>query len=412
MSNLKKVRLPNNVNCINRITVTNNLTWIRQIGFFTVLVMALLFTGCDSSVVDNGNSLSSADFEEMQRSNHTGDLAPVCEAALLDVAIVLDVSGSINSSELQSIKNGAKALVAELGDTDQGTLVSFSTTAQRLVNLTPVDAAGQQSLEGAINGLTAGGGTNIQGGIIYGAEELTGDESLFSFVTTTPSGLDRDAATKIMVVLSDGQTFYYYDSNGILRSGSTNARQAALSAANLIKTEDPNGPGIRVFTIAVGIGADVPTMQNIASPGDYKGTDFNNLVTIFSDIAEDICPTPVAVDIKPEGEPNSINPNNKGVIPVAVLGSENFDVTTINPVTVLFGSLSLIQNEDGASLAHGDGHIEDVNGDGIPDFLGHFPTQDTGLVSGDLNGWLIGKTNDGESIAGFDAVKIVGGGKP
>ncbi len=43
---------------------------------------------------------------------------------------------------------------------------------------------------------------------------------------------------------------------------------------------------------------------------------------------------PVSVDIKPGSCPNPLNVKEKGVLPVAVLGTEDFDVTRIDPSTV------------------------------------------------------------------------------
>ncbi len=43
---------------------------------------------------------------------------------------------------------------------------------------------------------------------------------------------------------------------------------------------------------------------------------------------------PVFVDIKPQSCPNPLNKKQKGVLPVAVLGTEDFDVGTIDPVTL------------------------------------------------------------------------------
>jgi hypothetical protein len=42
----------------------------------------------------------------------------------------------------------------------------------------------------------------------------------------------------------------------------------------------------------------------------------------------------VAFDLKPGSCPNAFNPKDKGVVPAAILGSEAFDVTTINPASV------------------------------------------------------------------------------
>lgn len=50
----------------------------------------------------------------------------------------------------------------------------------------------------------------------------------------------------------------------------------------------------------------------------------------------DICTVPPCeeVDIRPLSCPNPMNINGKGVLPVAILGTEDFDVTTIDPATV------------------------------------------------------------------------------
>ncbi len=43
----------------------------------------------------------------------------------------------------------------------------------------------------------------------------------------------------------------------------------------------------------------------------------------------------VAIDIKPESCPNPLNVKGKGVLSVAILGTEDFDVTEVDPLTVL-----------------------------------------------------------------------------
>lgn len=387
---------------------TNYLSWINRVGLYAILTIAIVLTGCDSSVVDSGTSPSSADFVEMHQNEDNGDVGPVCEAALLDVSLVLDVSGSMAGASLLAAQNGAKTLVAELGDSDQGALVSFATQAQRNLDLTIMDAAGQTTLNTAIDGLTTSGFTNIQGGIIFGAEELTGDESLYNFVTTNPSGNDRTDATKIMVVLSDGVANRYYNNAGTVVSGPLNVQTVTNNAATTAKDA-----GIRIFTIAIG-NANVAAMANYASSPDdaYTTADLADLTAVFSQIAEAICPTAVDIDIKPGSYPNSINPNQKGNIPVAVFSTEDFDASTIDPETVRFGSLATILSGGGATIAHMGGHLEDVDGDGNPDFVGHFPTQDTGFTTDDEYGWLVGETYGGESIAGLDEVRILNPGKP
>jgi hypothetical protein len=43
----------------------------------------------------------------------------------------------------------------------------------------------------------------------------------------------------------------------------------------------------------------------------------------------------VPVDIKPESCPNPLNVKKNGVLPVAILGTEDFDVTEIDPGTIM-----------------------------------------------------------------------------
>ena len=118
------------------------------------------------------------------------------------------------------------------------------------------------------------------------------------------------------------------------------------------------------------------------------------------DVIERELTVAVAIDIKPDSLPNSINPRSNGVIPVAVLGSADFDAPSIDVTELRFGP-------DGAPPAHA-GHLADVDGDGIVDLLAHFRTQLTGISSGDIEACLTGLTTDSQSIAGCDSIRTVG----
>ena len=110
---------------------------------------------------------------------------------------------------------------------------------------------------------------------------------------------------------------------------------------------------------------------------------------------------PVTIDIKPGSDPNSINPRSRGVISVAILTTEDFDATTVDPLSVAFGP-------NGARETHNRGHIEDVDGDGDDDMVLHFNTQDTGIQCGDTSASLTGQTFGGTLIEGSDTVRTVG----
>ena len=108
---------------------------------------------------------------------------------------------------------------------------------------------------------------------------------------------------------------------------------------------------------------------------------------------------PVTIDIKPGSDPNAVNPKSKGVVPVAILGSVEFDATQVDFSTVLFGP-------DEASPVH-DGHVEDVNQDGHADFVVHFNVQETGIASCDTEATLTGETFGGQSITSTDSIRTV-----
>jgi len=109
----------------------------------------------------------------------------------------------------------------------------------------------------------------------------------------------------------------------------------------------------------------------------------------------------VGIDIKPGSDLDSINPASHGVIPVAILGSETFDVADVDVTTLAFGP-------DGAPLAHRNGpHIKFVNHDGLDDLLAHFPTEETGIAFGDEEACVTGETLDGASFEGCGVIRTV-----
>jgi hypothetical protein len=111
----------------------------------------------------------------------------------------------------------------------------------------------------------------------------------------------------------------------------------------------------------------------------------------------------LAIDIKPGSDPNSIKLGSGGKIPVAILSTANFNA----PVRVDTTTLSFGHFGDEQSLAFCNPSGEDVNGDGLPDLVCHFFTEQTGFVVNDAEGVLRGKTKVGVPFVGTDSVRII-----
>lgn len=112
----------------------------------------------------------------------------------------------------------------------------------------------------------------------------------------------------------------------------------------------------------------------------------------------------VSIDIKPGSDRNSINTKSKGAIPVAILTADDFDATTVDPLSAAFGPA-------GASEAHGRGHVSDVDFDGDVDLVLHFRTQETGIEVGDSEACLSAETFDGQAVVGCEVITVKSGGE-
>jgi hypothetical protein len=153
-------------------------------------------------------------------------------------------------------------------------------------------------------------------------------------------------------------------------------------------TTNRNGPNEIAVMNADGSG------QTVISTGPDGFPDWQPLVPSV---------TTVVVDIKPGSTTNPIKLSSHGLIPVAILTTDTFDATTLDPSTVCFGDDDNPAQRD-CTEVHGKGHIEDVNGDGRADLLLHYETSQTGIDLGDTQACVTGKTFDGVEVQGCDTI--------
>ncbi len=124
----------------------------------------------------------------------------------------------------------------------------------------------------------------------------------------------------------------------------------------------------------------------------------------------------VAVDIKPGSCPNPLNVRSKGVLPVGVLGTAEFDVTAIDLASIRLAGVAPIRSgfEDVATPADGDEcECTTAGPDGYIDLSLKFNIEDIVSAIGEvadgevLELTLTGELLDGTAIEGSDCIVII-----
>ena len=169
----------------------------------------------------------------------------------------------------------------------------------------------------------------------------------------------------------------------------------------------------------VGTGDDVilsGSPSGIIEPGDYEfvlNYKLRNLTAgTHPASAEDAWgkfellrpAVPVDIDIKPGSYPNAINNDGNGVIPVAILGNADFDVTLIAPEKVALEGMAVKAVGKANKFLS---HYEDVNGDGFDDLVVQIEDADGVFTEGTTEAILTGELYEGTPIEGSDEITIV-----
>ena len=138
------------------------------------------------------------------------------------------------------------------------------------------------------------------------------------------------------------------------------------------------------------------------------GVSFDNI---------EICKLTVNINVHPSSDPNPLNLNSGGSTPVAIFGSEEFDVTQIDIDTLTFADsgVKTVGKADRSLCSISDigsydeGFFDNLGDpDGFDDIVCHFITAEiVNLPDGtDLSIELHGQLNDGRTFEGTDLVKV------
>jgi hypothetical protein len=96
-----------------------------------------------------------------------------------------------------------------------------------------------------------------------------------------------------------------------------------------------------------------------------------------------------------------------GTIPVALLGTTEFDISTVDASSLAFGPAGgpwTAAIHDLGVPGVLDDHSQDMNGDGVADLVSHYRVPDLAFVDGDEFGCLVGYTLDGSVFEGCDPI--------
>jgi hypothetical protein len=167
------------------------------------------------------------------------------------------------------------------------------------------------------------------------------------------------------------------------------------------------------------VGGDV--FIGVAMRSDYGSEDFQDFFHGIIDEVKIWSKAPsveVYMDIKPGSCPNPINPMSKGNLPVAILGTADFDVLDIDVSSLLLEGVAAIRSyieDEVAPLIDGNECDCTAEGaDGFDDLTLKFKTQDIIAALGPIHSRdvrllaITGNLLDGTPLEASDCIVIVG----
>lgn len=188
--------------------------------------------------------------------------AGVAGAAPMNLALVIDRSGSMKGDRIANAMNAAVGAIERLRDGDSVTVVSFDSSARVVVPPTRVSSSTRGSMEAAVRSIRLGGDTCISCGMLEGMQQLA------------QTALSGDRVNR-MILLSDGAT----------NSGIKDVPGLRAMAGRM------HGKGVTISTIGVDVDFDEKVMAALANEGNgrhYFVANSSALPGVFAQEFDDI----------------------------------------------------------------------------------------------------------------------------
>lgn len=155
----------------------------------------------------------------------------------VNLALVLDRSGSMAGEKLERAKTAARALVGKLSSEDRLAIVTYGSDVTLTFSTSPVTAAAREAMVAAIDAIQDMGGTNLSGGLEVGVAQIRQNRSHY--------GVNR------AILISDGQA----------NEGVVEPRDLAALARKIADQD------VKISTIGVGLDFNEEVMLAIADQG-------------------------------------------------------------------------------------------------------------------------------------------------
>ncbi|MBI5549805.1 MAG: VWA domain-containing protein [Deltaproteobacteria bacterium] len=159
------------------------------------------------------------------------------ERAPINLALVLDRSGSMAGEKISQARRAARQLVQQLDERDRFSLVTFGSDVTTLISSTLATAGAKERMLASIEGIAELGGTNLSGALEAGLAEVVAYRSQYN--------LSR------IVLLSDGQA----------NEGITSPAGLAALARRV------SSQGLTLSSIGVGLDFNESVMEALSEHG-------------------------------------------------------------------------------------------------------------------------------------------------
>lgn len=170
----------------------------------------------------------------------------------LNLALAVDVSGSMAGPKIAAARDTALAVIAALNPRDRLTLVAFDSGAELLLDARVMDEAGRAAASSAVRRLRERGGTNLWEGWLLAAEHVA-----------TAMAADAEASHRVLL-LSDGQA----------NEGVSDAAELARHTRGLLER------GIVTSAVGIGDGYDELLLGGMAEAGGGRLHDAEHAAEI------------------------------------------------------------------------------------------------------------------------------------